>query len=202
MIKYLLKANGSNMFLSNYNRKIIKAYFQSQKSWEKKFYSVHKELINFSPDISKLRFLFGVGRSGTSWLIKVLSMTKTKIRFYNEILNQVNPFFYFQNNNDFTARRYIESFTSNDPLITIFKASLSDKINQKYFLYNNPEKLERNDKDFAFTLHKEVHSLLAIEAIAKYFKVPFSDIVIIHDAEIAQKHVKEFERVYGLFEDK
>jgi len=151
----------------------IKKILQTKSGWGKEFNKIHSDLLDEDVELSKLRFIIACGRSGTSWLGRVISETSTPLRYCHEILTYVNPFYYFSKKNDFVANRYFDKCDADNPLVKIYSATSSKKINLDKFLPKRTRQIKRNDQNFEFVLHKEVHALLATEALVSFFKTPF-----------------------------
>jgi hypothetical protein len=117
------------------------------------------------------RFIFGVGRSGTSWLAKVLAKTDTPIRYFHEILFHISPKIPLSENYDHTSINYTPDINMEHILARKYiETLLKDKDWSKTLSKLSP--VVRNDKDFNFVLHKEVHALLATEGLIKLFNCP------------------------------
>jgi len=114
------------------------------------------------------RFVFGIGRSGTTWLSTVLSQTLTPIRFLREPLHRKRC-----GDNFRTSIVYNQTLQASEPLIEIYKSFLTDKC------LCNRKRIIRNDSDKKYCFIKEVHGLLSIEALLNYFKCPA--VLIIRD---------------------
>ena len=112
--------------------------------------------------MSAYRFILGAGRSGTTFLGRVVSCTSSKIKYIPEIFpgiktfqnlrykdpNFINPF--DTSRIDLACEILENAFSSNDIL----------RINQK-------QRVERDDGFIDFLLIKEVHCLLAFPSITE-----------------------------------
>jgi hypothetical protein len=138
--------------------------------WNKEYERLHPQLVNTKVDTQKLRLILGVGRSGTTWLSRVLLETPTPIRFFMEGLYFVKPKLKFSEFGDFTAIHYSATLPENNSLLRIYRSFLAQ---QYYWSALGVNKhLQRNDSDWQLCVVKEVHSLLATEALLTYFNCP------------------------------
>ncbi len=148
---------------------MIKNYYN--KYWDIKFSLIHSKLNIKQTAPHKLKLILGTGRSGTSWMGKVLSKSQTSLRFFNEYLYHVTPKLRFSFKKDHTAIPYCQSLDDNHPLIKSYKVLTHPDYDLNKFLPKHLKKLMlRNDKNFSICLIKEVHSLLATEALLDKFK--------------------------------
>lgn len=138
--------------------------------WFRNFVKCEKNYNYKNFNISKLRFVFGVGRSGTTWLSSTLANTNTPIHFFNE---PMNPFIHpmpFWNIGDKNALSYKKKLSSKHPLICLYNFISINNIDwNNYFPVENFIFSNVNPQ---VILVKEVHALLATEAVLKYFKSP------------------------------
>ncbi|NVM22267.1 MAG: sulfotransferase [Desulfobacterales bacterium] len=137
----------------------------TEREWLNAFQRSHPELFAYDGESDKLRLILGVGRSGTSWLSRVLSKSTTPLRFFNEPLHPFRPKLPFSNKYDHTAVPYCRSLGDDHPLVRVYKClTLSDYDWDRLL----PGKIIcRDDRKFSFCLVKEVHALLATEALLK-----------------------------------
>lgn len=138
--------------------------------WNKEYERLHPQLVNTKVDIQKLRLILGVGRSGTTWLSRVLLETPTPIRFFMEGLYFVKPKLRFSAFGDFTAIQYSDTLPENNSLLRTYRSLLAQQYDWSALGVNNH--LQRNDSDWQLCVVKEVHSLLATEALLTYFNCP------------------------------
>ncbi len=59
--------------------------------WERRFKKRHPGLAQCPSDRSRLRLVLGLGRSGTTWLSRLLAATPTPLRFFSEPLPHFVP---------------------------------------------------------------------------------------------------------------
>lgn len=104
------------------------------------------------------RLVFGVGRSGTTWISTVLSQTTTPIRFLREPLHtrRLHDIFRTSITYEDNINEYMEKY----------KTYLSKKAQD---ISCKNKRIIRNDENFEYCLIKEVHGLLAVEHIIKKF---------------------------------
>lgn len=150
----------------------LQKMIQSRDSWKRKYNRLHHIDESTGIDGSKLRFVLGAGRSGTSWVGRTLAETSTPLRYFHEILTYVNPFYYYSGENDLTAVKYSSDPAYYEPLFKIYASSSRPDIYLEKMLPKRSQQVKRNDPQFQYTLHKEVHSLLGTEALVRHFKVP------------------------------
>jgi len=146
-----------------------------QKPWIHQFRLRYPDLCR--NDTEKLRLILGLGRSGTTWLSRVLSESPTPIRFFMEGLFSVRPPFQFAAKGDHTAIEYRSTLSEQHPLLLTYQSLVASYNNWKAFGLD--KHLMRNDKDWEFCLIKEVHSLLATEALLKSLRCP--TVLVIRD---------------------
>ncbi len=142
----------------------------SRRRWNKNFLRKNPDLMKHDDNLQKFRLVLGVGRSGTTWLSCVLSETPTPIRFFMEPFYQLRPRVSFSVSGDQTAIEYKATLQDQHPLSNIFRSLLTPQYDwHSLGLSGN---LIRNDHDWKVCLIKEVHSLLATEAMLKFLKCP------------------------------
>lgn len=145
----------------------------TELQWHHKFEKMHPELSNYEGDASRLRLILGTARSGTSWVVKTLSQTSTPIRYFHEPIWRINPKFSFTVQRfprrfiDHTAIEYCPTLPQGHPLLRGYLSLTAPNYNWSALGLKN--QLVRNDSDWQFCLVKEVHSLLATEALLKSF---------------------------------
>lgn len=145
-------------------RKIIEQYRIAK--WHYKTRGLKK---NYPADIEKLRLVIGPGRSGTSWLASMLSETSTPTWYLNEPIAHFPYRMPFYHKYDQSAVNYISKLNEYNPLTKAYKLLTNTNFIEEQ-LPN--ERLKRKSNQPEAILIKEVHSLLATEAIVNYFNVP------------------------------
>jgi hypothetical protein len=146
--------------------------FQHLKTWlwRKKFSAAFNRSSKDDLNIKGLRLIIGPGRSGTSWLSRVMAKTASPITFLNEPLHPFRIKLPYRSKWDHTALKYSKHLSLQSPLIQLYSLLSRDQDSWKHYL---PAKIVvRNDKNAKYTLIKEVHSLLATEAILNHFNCP------------------------------
>lgn len=121
--------------------------------------------------MNKLRLIRGINRSGTSWFLKILTQTSTPIKAINELLFSIKDIVIYkypkciQNNclDIFFETSY--SLPTTHPLIISYKGALEGKL-------KNNKRVLRNDKNWETCIIKDIHSLLATEALIRTFHCP------------------------------
>jgi len=156
-------------------KKLIKEtekIFQTKQKWHKRFDRIHN--IGSEPEYQtdKLRLILGNGRSGTSWLARILSKTETPLRYFHEFITYTHPRYYFSKKNDYSAVPYSEELSDNSLLLKLYRASTLKNISLERFIKRPELKIGRKDENYKYVLHKEVHSLLATEALVKKLNCP------------------------------
>ena len=73
-------------------------------------------------DTSRLRLVLGVGRSGTTWLSRVLAATTMPIRYVQEGFFRVEPKLEFATEGDHTAIAYRPQLNETHPLLCVYHA--------------------------------------------------------------------------------
>ena len=169
------------------SRKLLKAAIKSipkptrnriiEWQWHQQFQRMHPKLVNQEPDTQKLRLILGVGRSGTTWLSRVLSETSTPIRFFMEGLYSVKPKLSFSEGNDHTAIKYYPKLPERHSLLSVYRSLIKPQYNWSALGLNRH--LQRDDPNWQFCLVKEVHSLLATEALLQFFSCP--TVIVVRD---------------------
>jgi len=140
-----------------------------ESRWRKGFIKKYLKCMNCGNN-DKIRLILGPGRSGTSWLSRVLAKSGTRLRFFNEPLFHIQPKLPFSNKFDHTALPYCPAIDSTHPLAMAYAGLALPHIDWAHHLPDGI--LLRDDKDFSVCLIKEVHSLLATEALLKYLQSP------------------------------
>ena len=138
--------------------------------WNKNFLRKNRDLMKHDDNLQKYRLVLGVGRSGTTWLSCVLSETPTPIRFFMEPFYPLRPRVSFSVSGDQTAIEYTPRLQDQHPLSNIFRSLLTPQ--HDWHSMGLSGNLIRNDNDWQVCIIKEVHSLLAAEAMLKFLKCP------------------------------
>ena len=141
-----------------------------EHEWRKAFHRVHPGLSEHRGEPERIRLILGPGRSGTSWLSSVLSRSSTPLRFVSEPLHPFRPKLPYSSRYDHTALPYCHSIEEDSPLVRVYMALTSRDDSLSGVLPEDT--LRRDDKDFSLCLIKEVHSLLATEALLKMLRCP------------------------------
>ena len=118
----------------------------------------------------RLRLVLGVGRSGTTWIAKVLAHTEVPCRFFSEPLFHIDPALPFHDDGDHTAAAHVTRFGSRHPLSTAYSLLTTSSFDTRVLM--RPAVLERDDPEWQFCLVKEVHALLATEALLRAWSTP------------------------------
>jgi hypothetical protein len=141
-----------------------------EREWRKAFRRAHPGLSEHTGEPERIRLILGPGRSGTSWLSSVLSRSSTPLRFVSEPLHPFRPKLPYSSTYDHTAVPYRPSIEEDSPLVRVYMAltSRDDSLSRAL----PEETLRRDDKSFSVCLIKEVHSLLATEALVKTLRCP------------------------------
>ncbi len=137
--------------------------------WNLRFLIVHPKLKIEQSDVKKLKIVLGIGRSGTTWISNILATTRTPVRYFEEPLHHIRPILNFSRKNDRTALNYYDEISNTHRLYIAYKLLTVpkynwDKIGLKSFL-------KRDTDDFQYCLVKEVHCLLATEALLSSLNV-------------------------------
>lgn len=138
--------------------------------WYRKFCKLHPKLDITHSDQSKLRLVLGLGRSGTTWIAKVLSSTKTPVRYFEEPLHHIVPSLSFSSGYNHTAIRFIRVLDDTHRLAFAYKLLTLPEYD--WDRLGIQDHLKKDDVSFKFCLVKEVHSLLATEALVNKFHIP------------------------------
>jgi hypothetical protein len=134
--------------------------------WAAKFRAKYPYADREPSESGKLRLILGVGRSGTSWVSKVLSKTTEPSRFFSEPLFHIHPQLPYRERGDHTAIGYNGSSDAG-PLLAAYQL-----VAHRQFDGAGLPGGERNDAGWKICLVKEVHALLGTEAVLRAWKVP------------------------------
>lgn len=138
--------------------------------WYQRFQKIHPNSKRNQADFKKLRFVLGLARSGTTWIGRMLATSTTPLRYFEEPLHPLNPALSFSNVRSHTDISFYTKLEDSNRLVFAYKLlSLPD---YDWISLGLQRSLRRNDKHFNFCLVKEVHSLLATEALLNKFQVP------------------------------
>lgn len=162
---------GNKRQRNRFERKYIASHEQSGEAyWYYKFRKLHPNLDLNQSDPGKLRLILGLGRSGTTWVGRMLATSTTPLRYFEEPLHSIIPPLSFANAYNHTAIRFSKALPDRHRLVFAYKLlTLPDCDWNKL---GNQHRLIRDDQNFRFCLVKEVHSLLATEALLDKFQVP------------------------------
>ena len=149
---------------------------QVYKLIHKTIFYIHLFFINpkilLNKKKSNLLIILGIGRSGTTWISKIISQTEEPIRSIQEPIYDLG--IKLHPHNDQTSIPYSDKKSAKliekiYQACTLSKNTLK-KMYPKEHIYKN--KIFKNDKGFKNTLIKEVHCLLATENIIKSINKP------------------------------
>lgn len=118
----------------------------------------------------KLRFILGLGRSGTTWVGKMLATSQSKCRYFEEPLYHIKPELCFTDTYDHTAIDYNSSPVKSDRLLWAYRILSGSSLD--WGLMGIKNSLKRDDPKFEVCLIKEVHALLATEKLISTFDCP------------------------------
>lgn len=122
------------------------------------------------PKQCELRLILGLGRSGTTWLSSAINQTESSIRFSMEGLLAFRPKVKLAPFKDRSAAPFLASIDKNHPLASFYGAVSAFDFDVAQSKMEGP--IVRNDPAPQCTIVKEVHALLATEAVINYFKCP------------------------------
>jgi len=159
------------------------------ENWYRNLYAAHSYLQAQTTDISKLRLILGVGRTGTSWLNRVFATAfKDQVRTISEPLFRIYPEITLSKIESATrlATDYVTILPPTHPLILAYTVlTMKDfprKIQAKLGLLSRRREGDNAliqslrvlaaPKDAQAYLIKETHSLLATEALLHHFQCP------------------------------
>lgn len=146
--------------------------FQYAKTrlWQTKMMAAFGDLDLCPADTEGLRLILGPGRSGTSWLSKGLAKTSSSIVFLNEPLHPFKIRLPFISKWDHTAVAYARQLDPKSPLLLLYH--LLSNPEGAWRRYLSSKIIVRDDPEPEYTLIKEVHSLLATEALLNGLHCP------------------------------
>lgn len=128
----------------------------------------------------ELRLILGVGRSGTTWLMEVLSKTSTSIRAISEPLANIRHYVpdlpkHIQNHQLYkTNYAKYDTLDLDSPIRIAYEGCMGTYIKKARHLF-------KNDENWKYLLIKEVNCLLSSEALIKHFKDRIKVIFIVRD---------------------
>ena len=128
-----------------------------------------RKFIQADHDCKKLRLILGLGRSGTTWAGNTLAKSTTPLRFLEEPLFHISPKLKFNSSTDHTAIGFSKTLPENHPIIQIYRIFCYKK-NLRQLLPR--QFVKREDQRFELAMVKEVHGLLATEALAERLHIP------------------------------
>ncbi len=171
-LEYILRFLFKNKkYLTSLEKKYISLNeIKGEDYWYYKFRNIHPGLNLDQAKPKKLRLILGIGRSGTTWISRTLATSKTPLRYFEEPLHSINPALSLANVRSHTDIRFYKALPDIHRLVFAYKL-----LTVHDYAWNSlglQRSLRRNDKNFNFCLVKEVHSLLATEAILDKFQVP------------------------------
>jgi len=142
--------------------------------WERRFKKRHPVLAQCRSDRSRLRLILGLGRSGTTWLSQLLAATPTPLRFFSEPLSHfVPPILTKPDQGGISYRSHLPP--EHRLLRAYEKLTLNAQNDEIAALWEEPHRdvmVVRADANWQLVLVKEVHSLLATEALLRFFPEP------------------------------
>lgn len=118
----------------------------------------------------KLRVILGLGRSGTTWVGKMLATSQSKLRYFEEPLYHIKPELCFTDTYDHTAIDYHSRSLESDRLLWAYQILTTP--NSDWSSMGIQNSLKRDDPEFDVCLVKEVHALLATEQLITAFECP------------------------------
>lgn len=130
--------------------------------WKAAWYRSHGLPPVFGGSPRPLRFIFGVGRSGTTWLGRVLGEAQQPICYLQEPFTYARPFYAFSDRHDRLALPPVARMSKRHPLAVLCRDVARPRHDFSRMLGRYAEqKVIRNDPDADLVLIKEVHALLA-----------------------------------------
>lgn len=114
-----------------------------------------------------LRLVLGVGRSGTTWLASLMGRTSTPVRVLMEGTYQFTPRLEIAPPPDHTAAAWVPALEEDHPLRRFYSTVMAPGFNAE--AHNVVRNMVRNDPEPHLVFVKEVHGLLATEALLSAF---------------------------------
>lgn len=148
---------------------------------------------------ASLRLILGTARSGTSWLVETLARSQEPMRCLIEPLYKLRPKLLFSFEADRTALPYASHLPAAHPLLMAYRLAASGRVRMAELGVHKG--LRRDDADASVCLVKEVHSLLATEALLKALPVPV--IFVVRDPVFVCDSLFDrdgLESIYGVIE--
>jgi len=121
-------------------------------------------LLSGERNTARLRLVLGLGRSGTSWSVEVLSRCEGNMRVYGEPLHHLRPKLSISDSPDRVASDYFDTLPQRHPLLRAY-ADLSADRAPAVDPAAGSELRQADQPDHV--LIKEVHALLATPAVLK-----------------------------------
>ncbi|MBL4710660.1 MAG: sulfotransferase domain-containing protein [Flavobacteriales bacterium] len=154
----------------------------TDKAYRKLFYSQHPELLSLKESTDNNVLVLGPARSGTSWLSKVLSHADNVRVFFNEPLFHIHPPLPFGKStnqtpyflrDDHSSAPYTRYFSKEHALYCVYQSLLSPCFNGSKLLHEaERDIMQLNPQASGKILIKEVHALMASEALVSSWKGP------------------------------
>lgn len=141
-----------------------------ERSWNDALATDFPELARAAMHPQRLRLVLGNARSGTSWLARMLSQAEGRVRYLNEPINPFKPPVPFGSDIDRTAIGFETALAADHPLLRVYELASSDF--EDWLAHTNEPTAVRLDPNPDVVLVKEVHALLATEAVVGHFAVP------------------------------
>lgn len=138
--------------------------------WYYRFKNIHPKLNLNQAEPKKLRLILGIGRSGTTWIGRMLATSAGQLRYFEEPLHHIKPPLSFANVHSHTDIRFYKELPDAHRLVFAYKLLTLQDYDWNHL--GLQRSLRRNDKNYKFCLVKEVHSLLATEALLDKIQVP------------------------------
>lgn len=117
----------------------------------------------------QLRIILGAGRSGTTWVARALGGTSTPTRLVQEPLYWMQPRLCLAASSDHTAIGIKSRLTPSHRLLCAYRMLLSERGRLER---HRVKQIDRDDDQWKLCLVKEVHALLASEAIVAGLGAP------------------------------
>ena len=124
---------------------------------------------------TRLRLVLGVGRSGTTWTARVLGNTSTPTRLLQEPLFHCRPRLNLTAGADHVAVAPMSRLHPGHRLLTAYRCLLQDKLPLSEV--GRDKCIEREDPYWQVCFVKEVHGLLASEAVIRSLGCPTALVV-------------------------
>ncbi len=119
---------------------------------------------------SGLRLILGLGRSGTTWLSSAIGQSESSLRFAMEGLLAFRPKIKLSTSKDRGASPYVATLDETHQLAQFYSTVAAPHFDATQQHMEGP--IVRNDLDPHCAIVKEVHALLATEALVDHLKCP------------------------------